>query len=296
MKLFQNKNLILLHLIIIIWGFTGILGKLITIPSEFIVWNRMIIAWVTLSLINIFLFKNTFPKNKKAFISYLFIGLLIAIHWICFFEAIEQSTVSLALICLSSISLFTSLLEPLIQWKKKSFDVLRFEILLSLLVIVGIAIIYRYEVNSKTAIFLGVSSAFFGALFTLFNHKLMHKNHKSMIISSWEMFGGGLFLTIYLLITKTFNSNLIPQGNDLLYILILGVICTAFAFAVSVEIMKKITPFTMNLTVNLEPIYTIILALVIFGESEQMTTQFYIGGGMIICSVFINTIFNSKKN
>ena len=107
MNLSKNKSLILLHFIIIIWGFTGILGKLITMPSELIVWNRMIIAFITLFIINIFIYKNIFPKTKKAFLNYLLIGVFIALHWIFFFEAIKQSTVSLALICLSSISLFT---------------------------------------------------------------------------------------------------------------------------------------------------------------------------------------------
>ena len=157
MNLSKTQSLILLHCIILIWGFTGILGKLIDMPSTFIVWNRMIIAFFSLFVINILIYKITFPNIKKALFTYLFIGSLITIHWICFFEAIKQSTVSLALICLSSISLFTAVLEPLMQRRK----IFIYEFLLSILVIIGILIIYKHESVYNNAIILAIISAFF---------------------------------------------------------------------------------------------------------------------------------------
>ena len=290
MNLSRNNSLILLHFIILIWGFTGILGKLINMSSELIVWNRMMIAFLALLVINKFIYKSI-KIHYKDLVNYMFIGILIAIHWICFFEAIKLSTVSLALICLSSISLFTSLLEPLIEKRK----ILIYEIMLSILVIIGIVVIFNYESIYYKSIFLSIISAFFGALFTVLNHKLIKNNHKAMIITSWEMFGGMLALSCYLLLTKQFNINIIPNGLDVIYILVLALICTAFAFSASIEVMKKITPFTVNLSVNLEPIYAIILALLIFGDSEKMSIQFYIGGFIILSSIFINTLIKSKK-
>ena len=292
MNLSRNHSLILLHLIIIIWGMTGILGKLITMPSYLIVWNRMTIAFLCLFIINKFI-KTNHNLTTKDYIKYLLIGCLISVHWICFFEAIKLSTVSLALICLSTISLFTAILDPIINNKKIKL----YELCLSIIVTIGIVVIHNYENNFSKAIILSVVSAFFGALFTIFNHLLIQKNHKALTITSWEMLGGSIILTLYLISSNQFNiSEIIPYGLNLVYILILGLICTAFAFVGSIEVMKKITPFTVNLSVNLEPIYTIIFALIIFGEEEKMSVQFYIGGAIILCSLILNSIIKNRNN
>ena len=285
MNLSKQQSFFLLHFIIIIWGFTGILGKLIAMPSEIIVWNRMTIAFICLLIINL-LSKNNHNITTHGYIQYIFIGFLIAIHWICFFESIKLSTVSLALVCLSSISLFTAILEPIIQKKKIRI----YELLLSLLVITGIVVIHSYEANYSYAIFLSIISAFFGALFTVFNHTLIQNNHKAISMTAWEMFGGALALTIYLVLTQQFNYTIIPNEDDMFYIIILGTICTAFAFSASTEVMKKLSPFTVNLSVNLEPIYTIIIALIIFGDNEKMSVEFYIGAMIILTSVIMNSI------
>ncbi len=289
MNLSKNNSLVLLHIIIVIWGFTGILGKLIDLNSIALVWNRMTIAFIALFTINQFRKLNTkFNFQHSAY--YCFIGLIIALHWICFFEAIKLSTVSLALICLSSISLFTAILEPIIQ--KKKF--LIYEIGLSIIVIIGIAIVFKYERNYSEAIFLSVLSAFFAALFTVLNHKLIQKKHKALSITTWEMFGGAFAITIYLASRDQFDTSILPNKNDIIYIAILALICTAFAFYASIEVMKKITPFTVNLSVNLEPIYSIILAIIIFGEEEKMSIEFYIGSIIIISSILANTIIKER--
>lgn len=290
MNLSKNNSLILLHLIIIIWGFTGILGKLISISSEAIVWNRMLIAFLTLFIIKKFI-HNKLTTNLKEYAIYIFVGGITAIHWICFFESIKLSTVSLALICLSSISLFTAILEPLIQKRK----VLLHEIILSILVITGIIIIFNFETGYQKAIFLSILSAFFGAIFTVLNHQLIHKGHKSIVITTWEMFGGTILISMYLLLQGELNSEIIPKQNDIIYIIILGVMCTAFAFSASIEVMKKLTPFTVNLSVNLEPIYAIILALIIFGEEEKMSIEFYIGSCIILISILLNNIIKKHN-
>ena len=291
MNLSKNNSIILLHIIIVIWGFTGILGKLITLESYAIVLNRMLFSFIALFLIKQ-LFYKSLKNSLKEILTYGFIGLLIAIHWISFFEAIKQSTVSLALICLSSISLFTAIIEPLVQGRK----VRLYEVMLSLFVIIGIAIVFNYETMYSTAIILSIISAFFAALFTVFNHKLINNHHHALTITTWEMLGGSIFVAIYMLINNKINLSIIPQGSDIIYILILSIICTAFAFYASIEIMKKITPFTVNLSVNLEPIYSIILAIMIFGEEEKMSNQFYIGSIIIIGSIVLNTIIKHYKS
>jgi len=291
MNLSKNKSLILLHIVILIWGFTGILGKLINLNSDAIVWNRMSIAFIIL-----FFVKKVTSKNLKIqlkdFLIYCTIGLLIAIHWISFFEAIKLSTVSLALICLSSISLFTAILEPLVQKRK----ILLYEIMLSMLVIIGIIIVFNYESMYSTAIFLSILSSFFAALFTVLNHQLINNGHNSMTITIWEMFGGAICISIYMLLNNNFNSSILPHGIDILYIIILSIVCTAFAFYVGIEVMKKITPFTVNLSVNIEPIYSIILAVIIFGEEEKMSNGFYLGSIIIILSILLNTIIKDRSS
>ncbi|MAQ47715.1 MAG: EamA family transporter [Flavobacteriales bacterium] len=290
MILSKNNSLLLLHFIIVIWGFTGILGKIIELPSVIIVLHRMIIAGTTLFIINQIIYQKI-QTPLKDILKYFGIGLITAIHWVCFFESIKLSNVSLALICLSTISLFTAILDPILQNKPISFH----EIVLSLIVTIGIIIIFNFESGYSKAILLSITSAFCGALFTIFNHRLIKKNHKAMIITAWEMLGGVMCILIYLFLQNEINSNIIPNKKDIIYILILGLFCTAFAFSASIEIMKKISPFTVNLTVNLEPIYAIILAIIIFGESELMSREFYIGGFIIISSIFTNTFIKHKS-
>ena len=168
--------------------------------------------------------------------------------------------------------------------------------LLSLLVIVGIAMVFNYETSYSQAIILSILSAFFAALFTIFNHQLVNREHQAVTITTWEMFGGGIAMTIYLIMKNDFNISIIPTGSDVMYTLILGLICTAFAFYASVEVMKKITPFTANLSVNLEPIYAIILAVIFFGDDEKMSNGFYLGAIVIFSSIMLNTIIKQKKN
>lgn len=289
MNLSRNHSLVLLHIIILIWGFTGILGKLIDLNSYAIVLHRMSIAFIALIGFQILKFKKS-NISIKHMITYCLIGFLIAIHWISFFEAIKLSTVSLALICLSSISLFTAILEPLIQ--KKRIQI--YELMLSSLVILGITIVFKYENLYSPAILLSILSAFFAALFTVLNHQLINNNHNALVITTWEMLGGAVFVATYMLLNNNLNPTIFPNGIDIVYVIILSVICTAFAFYASIEIMKKITPFTVNLSVNLEPIYAIILAILIFGEEEKMSNEFYAGSVIIILSILLNTIIKHK--
>lgn len=289
--IFQNKSLWLLQLVVLIFGFTAILGKLISIESEILVWYRMLLA--TLSLIVFALLKRkSLRMNKQGLISSIVTGFIVAAHWIFFFEAIKQSNVSITLAALSSASIFTALLEP-IFFKRK---ILLYEILLGLLVVSGLYFIYQISSGNHLGIALGILSAFLASLFTVINGRLI-KKYDSTRISIFELLGGVIAISIYLLISGDFEfSNFGMNIQDLFYILILAVICTAFAFVASVEVMKELSPFTVSLSINLEPVYGIILAFLIFGEDEKMSFGFYIGTVLILLGIFLNVWIKHRRS
>lgn len=296
MQLSKTKSLIILHIIIFIWGFTGILGELIQIKSIPLVFNRMIIAFLSLIIFEFFFLNNKkiALKNKIYFFS---TGILISIHWVLFFEAINIYNVSLAVTCLSTTAFFTSIIDPIFKKKKIKIH----EILLSFFVIIGILVIFTYpeENNLKLrekAIILSIFSAMFASIFTSLNSIFIEKENSSFQITKYEMLGGSIFTFFYLIFNKQVNIDLIPRGNDIIYIFILAIICTSLAYLISVEIMKKIKPFTMNISVNLEPIYAMILAIIIFKDQEVMSTGFYLGALIIIVSIFLNSIFKKHLN
>lgn len=285
-KLAQYKNILLLHLIVLIFGFTAILGKLITIESDLLVWFRMGIA--TLVLAAYIAFTKASLKMKKGGIwKTVLTGFVIAAHWIFFFEAINQSNVSITLAAISSTSLFTSLLEPIV-FKRK---LLWYEVILGGAAIVGLYFIFKFELDNKLGLILGLISAALAATFTVINGTLI-KQYDSQKISLYELGGGFLAVTAYLFFFKGFPpvSDLMLSSSDWFYILILAVVCTAFAFVVSVEVMKELTPFTVSLTINLEPVYGIILAVLIFGAEEKMSTGFYAGALIILSTLFANVL------
>ncbi len=285
-KLAQYKNILLLHFIVLIFGFTAILGKLITIEADLLVWFRMGIASIILAGYITFN-KSTLRMKKGGLWKTVLTGFVIAAHWIFFFEAINQSNVSITLAAISSTSLFTSLLEPIV-FKRK---LLWYEVILGGAAIVGLYFIFKFELDNKLGLILGLVSAALAATFTVINGTLI-KQYDSQKISLYELGGGFLAVTAYLIFFKGFPtmSELALSSSDWMYILILAVVCTAFAFVVSVEVMKELTPFTVSLTINLEPIYGIILAIFIFGEDEKMSPGFYAGAIIILSTLFANVL------
>lgn len=289
-KLAQYKNILLLHLIVLIFGFTAILGKLITIESDLLVWFRMGIATIILAAYIAFN-KSTLRMKKGGVWKTVLTGFVIAAHWIFFFEAINQSNVSITLAAISSTSLFTSLLEPIV-FKRK---LLWYEVILGGAAIVGLYFIFKFELDNKLGLILGLISAALAATFTVINGTLI-KQYDSQKISLYELSGGFLAVTAYLLFFKGFPpmSDFMLSPSDWFYILILAVVCTAFAFVVSVEVMKELTPFTVSLTINLEPVYGIILAIFIFGADEQMSPGFYAGAIIILSTLFANVLIKKR--
>ena len=283
------KHFIHLHFLVFIAGFTAVLGELITNSSVSIVWHRMLIASI-LTIFFILLKKKNLKINLKQLLKYSFLGLIIALHWITFFEGIEQSNISVTLAMFSTAAFFTSFLEPLFFKRKIIF----YEIILGLLVVIGVFLIFNAEFNYINGIILGILSAFFASLFSVLNG-IMIQNASAIKISFYEFVSGVIFITIYLILTDNIISLNIENYISLnyLYIFILGSVCTAYAFMASVYLLKFITPYSVVLTYNLEPIYGILLALLFFGDNEKMSFQFYIGLFLILflLSVMFKSLF-----
>lgn len=289
----QNDNLksyLNLHLIVFIWGFTAILGALITIQSEFLVWYRMFFAAVFLAVF-LGLKKVSFKVAPKVLMKFLFVGLLIALHWIFFFEAIKVSTVSITLSVFSLGAFFASLLEPLFYGRK----VLWYEVFFGLVIIAGLGLIMQVEINYWNGMLLALVSIILGVLFTLMNGKLI-ANHDPSVISFYEFLAGFVFISIYFLFQGSFTADFFMlSAKNWILILILASVCTAYAFTASVKVMRQLSPYTVMLTTNLEPVYGIVLAFFIIGGKEKMSTEFYIGAVVIVITVLLNGIIKHYR-
>ena len=291
MQSVKIQNYIHLHFLVIIAGFTAILGELITLDAIHLVWYRMSIGAV-LMLVYILAKKTPLRIPLKVLFSLSVAGVIIALHWITFFAAINVSNISITLAMFSTGAFFASFIEPLF-FKRK---IIGYEILFGLIVIVGIVLITQTELKYILGIVLGISSALFSTLFAVLNGKFV-QHYPPSIISFYEFISGVLFMSIFLAFREDgFNVAYFQiSSSDWVYLLILASVCTAYAFIVSVHVMKYITPYTVVLTYNLEPIYGIILALVFFPESETMRPMFYIGAGIIIFTVLLNAVFKNIK-
>ncbi len=284
------KNYLHLHLLVFIWGFTAILGALINIDAIPLVWYRMLLATVIV-FIYFIVRKKTLKVNSKALLKFFIGGVLIALHWIFFFSAIKVSNISVALVSMSTGALFTSLIEPFF-FKRKLIPL---ELIFGLIVVGGLYLIFNVESQYTLGIVYALFAAFLSALFTVLNGLYIQK-HNADVISFYQLFFGVAFITIYILFTTGFTTESFSLTNsDMLYLFILSSICTAYAFIVSVKIMKHLTPYTVMLTINLEPVYAIILALLIFGDKEKMSTPFYFGALIILTTVITNGILKNKK-
>ncbi|MFV8376895.1 DMT family transporter [Flavobacterium sp. LB1P62] len=279
------KSYLNLHLIVFIWGFTAILGALITITADALVWYRMFFASVFLSIFIVFK-KKSFRIPLKSFVKLILVGLLIALHWIFFFKAIHVSNVSITLSVFSLGAFFASVLEPLFYGRK----VLWYEVFFGLIIIAGLALIMKVEVHYLDGMLYALASIILGVLFTLMNGKLI-ENHDPSVISFYEFLAGVFFISVYFLFQQKFTLDFfVLTFNNWVLILILASICTAYAFTASVKVMQKLTPYTVMLTTNLEPVYGIVLAYFILGGKEKMSFEFYIGAIIIVITVILNGV------
>lgn len=285
-----NKDLFILHLTVLVWGFTGILGRLISIGALQLVWYRVFIASVSLLLFFLFTGKSLKISRKKL-IQYLATGGIVAVHWVLFFYAIKVSTVSVALVALSSVTLFTSILEPI--FKKKS--ILPQDVFIGFLIICGIFMIFKFESQYTLGIVVGLISAVAAALFSTVNSILVQKED-ARIIGFYELSGAVLWVTLFRLIDgsmaiETFHLSI----HDWLYLIVLGTICTAVAYVAGVTVMRSLSAFRVALVTNLEPVYGIVLAFMFFGAEEQMTAGFYAGTLLILSALFFYPLYKKRK-
>lgn len=284
------SNQLHLHFIVFIWGFTAILGALISIDAIPLVWFRVLLASLAL-FIFLKLRKVPFTENWADLLKLLLGGILVALHWVTFFYAIKISTISTTLVTLSSSAFFVVIFKPFFERKQFHW----YELLLAFLAIFGFAIIFRSEQLYTTGILISLASAALVALFSVYNSQLI-KSYSATKISFYELLFAGLFLTVVLLSQNQFSVSFFQlSSSDWVYLLILAIICTAYPFVVATNLLKKMSPFTIVLTNNLEPVYGIILALMIFGDKERMSSSFYIGAAIILSSVLLNGLIKSKK-
>lgn len=286
------KNYLHLHLLVFIAGFTAVLGKLITINAIPLVWFRMLIA----GLLMFAYIKFTRIKLKvslKTFFKLGLAGIVVALHWITFFGAIDVSNISITLVMFSTGAFFASFIEPIIYKRK----IIWYEIIFGIIVIIGVSIIINTEFKYINGIILGVISAFLSSLFAVINGKFVEQ-HSASVISFYEFIAGVVFISIYLAFAEDgfVNENFFfLSTSDWIYIFILASVCTAYAFIASVYIMKYISPYTVVLTYNLEIIYGIVLALILFSETEKMSSGFYYGAVLVVATVLANGIIKNQR-
>ncbi len=283
-----NKNLLILHFTVFIWGFTGILGALISISAVQLVWYRVLIA--TLSLFLYFKFNKTaFKVNRNTFLKLFFAGAIVGSHWILFFASIKLSTVPVTLVCLSSITLFTAILEPLINKTRIS----KLEIIAGLCIITGIVLIFKFETQYTKGIIAGLLSALCASLFSIFNAKQV-KNHQAPVIAFYELMGAFFWASLYLLFTRGFNNAMLLRSADLGYLLLLGTICTSLAYVAGVSVMRELSAFRVALITNLEPVYGILMSFLFFGDINKMTTGFWVGALIVLSTIFLFPIAQTQ--
>ena len=277
------KEFLLLHGIVFLWGFTGIIGKLLHQESFIIVWYRVLIASLGL-LAYLWITKTSFTVKRTHILPVVLIGIVVALHWITFYYAIQISTASLGILCLATTTVHVVWLEPLImktafQWKKLFF---------SLMVVAGVAFIARdFKGDVLLATGIGLLSALLAGIFSVSNAKLS-QTIPAPILSFYELTTGWVGISLFLLFTHAPKALFYLSLNDLLWLLFLGLVCTSFAFIVAVNLVKKLGAYTVSLTINLEPIYTMILAVVLLNEHRVLSIEFYVSAFLIVLALLLN--------
>ena len=282
----MKKALLQLHSAVFLWGFTGVLGRLITLGETWLVWWRLLITAATLWIF--YYFTKRIRKLPASSILYIaFIGTIQALHWVFFYGSIKYSNITIALTCLSTSALLSSLLEPLVL--RKRFDV--FEIILGFFAIAGIFVIYNTHLQFSIGIIIGLISALLTVIVSVLNKKMID-NYESESIAIYQLSGGFVGLTLLLPVYYILfpSSAVLPTTTDFIWLIILSWVCTIFTFFLYIRSLKKVSAFTMNLTLTLEPVYGIILAFILFKENENLNNWFYAGFGLIAFAVGLHMV------
>ena len=282
----MKKAFLQLHFAVILAGFTAILGKLIELNEGLLTSYRMLLSAVILAIV--LYFRNELKRLSWENMWQLFgVGAIVSLHWVCFYGSIKYSNVSVSVTCLSTIGFFTSLLEPLIM--RRRVDLV--EVLLGMLAIAGVYLIFNFYPEYKTGIIFGIISAVFACLFPIINKNLLI-TFSPRTVTFYEMTGGFIALCFILPVYLRFfpAHYFIPTSKDFLWLIILAGVCTVFAFNLSLNALKHISAFTTNLTYNFEPVYSIILAFIIFKENKFLGPGFYFGFALILLAVSLQMV------
>lgn len=288
----MKKSYLVLHFAVILAGFTGIFGKLISLNEGLLVWYRVVFSSILLFLV-LKAFKIGTNITSKEKFGIAKIGIFITIHWVFFYASIKYSNISIGVVCYCLTSFFTAVFSPLINRKKFNLT----ELWLSLLTLIGIALIFHFDASYQVGITLGIVSSAFAALYTIYNERLV-KRYDSRVINYYQMIAGmvvlGLALPVYLHYFPA--PSLIPGLRDTIYLIILSSFCTVGLYVLFAESLKRISAFTVNLSFNLEPVYAIILAFLFFNERKELNVSFYIGLLFVMASVLLQTAFSLQQS
>ena len=282
----MKKAFIYLHIAVFLAGFTGVLGRLITLNEAVLVWYRMMITCVVLWAL--LLFRKRKPAaSRKLFLQASSVGFILALHWVSFYAGIKISNVSTALVCLSAMGFFTAILEPFML--RRPFDLT--EVLLGLLAIAGISIVFHFDPHYKLGIIISLFSALLASIFPVMNRQILQKMDAETA-TRYQLSGGFLFITLLMPVYLYYNpvDRLLPSLSDWAWLLVLGVLCTVVAYDLFMKALQKIPAFTVNLSYNLEPIYGVAMAFLIYREDREVSPGFYYGFFLIIAAVVLQTL------
>lgn len=282
----NTKDYVNLHFLVFLWGFTAILGKLITIPAVEMVFYRTLLAAIGMAVL-MFFRKDTFKVSGPDMVKLFFTGLVVGAHWLTFFLAVKMSNPSTALVGFATCSLWAALLEPIV--KKKKIQVV--EVFLGAVVVAGLYIIFSFDFQYPLGLFFGILSGITVAIFGVINSLLVHRI-TSTAITFYEMTSACLVLGISLMFMN--DPQLTPTALDWVWLAVLALVCTVYAYAIAIELMKRLSVFFIQLSLNLEPVYGIILALIIFGDKEVMGTSFYVGTFIILAAVLLYPLLKTR--
>jgi drug/metabolite transporter (DMT)-like permease len=286
----ESRPYLKLHFIVVLWGFTAILGLLIKLSFIELVFYRTLLSAVGLAVL-LHLSRLSFFLHPRAMIKMILTGVVIAIHWLLFFGAARYSNASVSLVGLSTTTFWTALLEPVIRKRRVS----KTEIIFGIMVIAGLYVIYSDEFEYGLGLLMSIGSALLAAVFSIFNVGFVRK-HNHMTIAFYEMIGAFIGTIPFLFWLNTTATPILsmPTVADAGYLLVLAFVCTVYANSVGIKLLKQLSAFASNLVINLEPVYGILLALLFFGESERMSSSFYIGAAIVTITVLLYPIVNKK--
>lgn len=286
------KNALLkMHLAVFLWGFTGVLGRAISLREYPLVWYRTLFTALIL-LLFLLIFKKISKISKKELGRFFVIGSIIAVHWVVFYGSIKFANASIALTCLATAGIFTSLIEPLMLKSKFNYK----EMLIGLVALIGMYSIYHFEIKYALGIALGILAALLSSIFTVMNKKIV-SGYSAQLVAFYEIGFGFLFLTALLPFYLFFQPDIRFEMNsmDFLWLFVLSLFCTVLGQSLALSALKKLTPFTTVLLVNLEPVYGIILAMIFYHENKELGVGFYIGISLIALSVLLHTWMMRKE-